>query len=113
MYKRSVAHASYERIPAGFELIPGAYKPFSYFVLGGVDVSGEALRMDSVIEHDESDVCDAFMSTDPDVEMSTMSQYNPRTSALDMAEMSGVGAYDDYISNREAAKAAQSQSQTE
>lgn len=67
------------------EEIPNGYHPFSYFVLGGIDLDGQALSMNG----------DAM--ADPDEELSSGcgadAACDPRVSGFDIAEAAGIEAY--------------------
>lgn len=68
-----------------FERIPNGYHPFSYYVLGGIDISGEATMLSGNPESDESG--DLTSATDAGY------GYDPRISGFDIAEAAGNDAY--------------------
>lgn len=68
-----------------FEAIPNDYHPFSYYVLGGIDISGESTSLSGNPESDESG--DLTSATDAGY------GYDPRISGFDIAEAAGNDAY--------------------
>lgn len=99
MYKRKIPIAS----PCGnslssYDTSENIARPFSYYVLGGIDISGESLRMDASTEFDNDSDIDSFQGVETENLSPTdvVSPFNPRTSVFDMVELTGVGAYDDY-----------------
>lgn len=79
----------------GFEFVPYGYHPFSYYVLGGIDVSGQATALNGNAEPD-----DAGDMTRAD---GAGYGYDPRLSGFDIAEAAGRDAYEQA---REMAKTA-------
>lgn len=71
---------------SGFELLPNDYHSFGYYVLGGIDVSGEALRLDGHAEFDD----EAEISGSRVVDGTT----DPRVSKFDIVEQTGAAAYE-------------------
>lgn len=59
------------------------YHPLSYYVLGGIDVTGEGLQLDAPVAYDTED---DLQSNVPDA------RCDPRTSFWDIAEEVGVRA---------------------
>jgi len=61
------------------------YRPFSYYVLGGIDVDGDALLLNATPGSDSDEEIDAGCAVD--------AACDPRVSGFDIAEQSGVDAY--------------------
>lgn len=64
------------------------YKPFSYYVKGGIDIDGDALRDGDAVTFDD----DEHLAPDCGVDATS----DPRTSAFDIAEKAGIEAYERY-----------------
>ncbi|UNI72419.1 MAG: hypothetical protein [Chaetfec virus UA24_2292] len=62
------------------------YRPFSYYVLGGIDVDGDALTMNADISFDDDSEIEAGCSVD--------GACDPRVSGFDIAEKVGIDAYE-------------------
>lgn len=82
-------------IESGFEFIPNGYHPFSYYVLGGIDISGEATALNGNAESDDS--------SDLTTAVNAGYGYDPRLSGFDIAEAAGKDVYEQA---REMAKTA-------
>lgn len=93
MYRRTDDSYRFTKRIVSFSVQENSYKPFSYYVLGGLDVDGSALSMDASVEADD----DSFLSSAiNNLEDPIASPYDPRTSVFDMVEVTGVSAYEDY-----------------
>ena len=93
-----------------FEFIPFGYKPFSYYVLGGIDVSGDSMNLSG---NPESDSADDLSSAS-----GAGAGYDPRVSGFDIAEESGVEAYQEALvkaktASRSSQQASESSEDTE
>jgi hypothetical protein len=76
-----------------FEFEVNGYHPFSYYVLGGIDLSGDATSLNGNAESDDdSDLSSA---------VGAGYGYDPRISGFDIAEAAGT---DSYQEARELAK---------
>lgn len=62
------------------------YHPFSYYVLGGIDVDGDSLLLNADIDFDPEDEIEAGCSVD--------GATDPRISGFDIAESVGIQAYE-------------------
>lgn len=82
-------------IESGFEFVPNGYHPFSYYVLGGIDISGEATALNGNAESDDAG--------DLTTAVNAGYGYDPRLSGFDIAEAAGADAYEQV---REMAKTA-------
>ncbi len=60
------------------------YRPLSYYVSGGIDVTGEGLVLDAHVEYDSAE--DLASTVGPD------SRCDPRVSFFDIAEEVGIRA---------------------
>lgn len=58
------------------------YHPLSYYVLGGIDVTGEGLTLDAPVSYDSMDDLEAAVGPD--------SRCDPRVSFFDIAEDVGI-----------------------
>lgn len=69
-----------------FVTYPGQYRPFSYFVLGGTDLSGESLALNG----------DAMFDTDEEIDsgVGVDASCDPRISKFDIAEAAGISAFE-------------------
>ena len=93
-------------IENAFEAIPNGYKPFSYYVLGGIDVSGDVLNLSGNPESDSAGDMESANGAGPG--------YDPRVSGFDIAEQSGIEAYQEAIErSRTAAKSSESSESSE
>ena len=90
-----ILNSSIPVMDQGFELVPNSYHSFSYYVLGGIDISGEATMLNATVESD--DAGDMATAT------GAGAGYDPRISGFDIAEMSGNNVYEQY--REKAAKA--------
>lgn len=71
---------------SGFEFVPNGYHPFSYYVLGGIDITGQATALNGNAESD-----DAGDMTRVD---GAGFGYDPRLSGFDIAEAAGADSYE-------------------
>jgi hypothetical protein len=92
---RDILCSSVPVMKSGFDIVPCSYHPFSYYVLGGIDVSGDATMLNATVESDDSG--DMATAT------GAGAGYDPRISGFDIAEMSGNDVYEQY--REKAAKA--------
>lgn len=70
----------------GYEFIPHSYRPFSYYVLGGIDIDGDSLSLNGGAVGDESG--DLMSANGAGL------GYDPRTSGFDIAEEAGNDVYE-------------------
>lgn len=109
MYKRI---SIYEKSPSlgaritdeNFAFQSNGYHPLSYFVLGGIDVSGEALQEVGGVMSESDSEASFGVPVDP--------LCDPRTSPFDVAEIYGIESYENALKEVEAAKAAYEASNT-
>lgn len=89
-------------VGSGYEIVPNGYHPFSYYVLGGIDLTGDSTTLNGNAESDDSG----------DMEKASGAGlgYDPRISGFDIAEQAGNDSYEEA---REMAKAARVSSQSE
>ena len=87
----------------GFEFVPNGYHPFSYYVLGGIDVAGDSMLLSGNPISDS----DGDLTSASDAGFG----YDPRLGPFDIAEQAGADVYEDV--RRQAMTAARSESQSE
>lgn len=102
MYRKNVNILETTAFPSSF--VPSdhpEYRPFSYYVLGGIDVDGDSLLMNA----------DVGVDSDSDIESgcSVDGSCDPRVSAFDIAEQVGIDAYEKV---KEKAQRSQSKSES-
>lgn len=91
--------------PVGIDLSARPlYRPFSYYVLGGIDVDGDSLLMNADVGFDPEDEIEAGCSVD--------GATDPRISGFDIAEQVGIDAYE-KVREKAAKSAAPSASENE
>ena len=78
------------------------YRPFSYYVLGGIDLDGDALKDNAQTTFDSPDDISG-------VDCSVDGTSDPRVSAFDIIEKAGVQSYERY--KQEASRQAQEKQQ--
>lgn len=83
----TVVHSDVCSWDASFEIVPNSYHPFSYFVLGGIDISGESTALTGNCESDSSG--DLTSATGAGF------GYDPRLSGFDIAEAAGTASYEE------------------
>lgn len=88
MYKKDVKRIL--EVPCSIEGLPTIdrpiYRPFSYYVLGGIDVDGDSLTMNADIGFDDDSEIEAGCAVD--------GACDPRVSGFDIAEQVGIDAYE-------------------
>lgn len=76
---------SLPQVEDSFEGFENGYHPFSYYVLGGVDISGDHTRLDAKVMYDD----------DADINSGAHDgSCDPRVSKFDICEQSGVEAFE-------------------
>ena len=75
------------------EEVPNGYHPFSYYVLGGIDIDGQALAMNGDPMADTDDEISSGCGVD--------AACDPRVSGFDIAEAAGIEAYQKVQENAE------------
>lgn len=65
------------------------YRPFSFYVLGGIDVDGDALNMDAPTSFDDDE-------SSSGIDCVADATSDPRISPFDIVERAGVSAYEKY-----------------
>lgn len=76
----------------------GTYRPMSYYVFGGIDIDGDALKETGQASFDTDEEIAAGCGVD--------AFCDPRVSKFDVAEQAGVEAYEAYKQEQEKAASA-------
>lgn len=107
MYPKSRLQVSESTVPFfdGVDLKDrSVYRPFSYYVLGGIDVDGDNLLMSADIDFDPESDIESGCSVD--------GACDPRVSGFDIAEQVGIDAYNKVLEKAAKSKASTSESST-